>query len=298
DMKLSLRQLEIFAAIARTENVSRAAARLSLSQSAASSALVELERQFDCPLFDRIGKSLRLNGVGRTLLPKADALLAQAGAIENLLAGGSLPPLALGATLTIGNYLAPALLAAYTRQHPGAGITLQVANTAAIVARLLRFDCDLALIEGETQHPDLLVSPWQQDELVIFSAPDHPLAQLVAAGPAELAGQDWILREPGSGTRAGFDRQVARHLSEVRVRLELEHTEAIKQAVAAGMGLGCLSRHALSDALTAGRLRAIPTPALSLTRPFYLVRHRQRPDNAAIRHFLALCGGEADTAAS
>ena len=89
-MRLTLRQLEVFAAIARTDNVSRAAEALNMSQSAASSALVELERQFDCPLFDRIGKSLRLNSTGRGLLPQVEDLLAKAGEIEGFLAGGKL----------------------------------------------------------------------------------------------------------------------------------------------------------------------------------------------------------------
>lgn len=288
-MKLTLRQLEIFAAIAKTENVSRAAERLALSQSAASGALVELERQFDCPLFDRVGKTLHLNGMGRALLPRVEALLGQAGEIEGFLAGGQLGPLTLGATLTIGNYLAPGLLAAYARQQPGAEIHLIVANTEAIVARLRHFDCDLALIEGETRHPDLEVTPWQEDELVVFCAPDHPLAGKGPADPALLAQQAWVLREPGSGTRAWFDRRVAADLPALQVRLEMEHTEAIKQAVAAGIGISCLSRHALRDSLEQGRLVEIPTPRFDLKRPFYLVRHRQRQESAAARAFRMGC---------
>src|SRR5574343_619674 len=98
DMKLTLRQLEIFAAIAREQNVSRAAEQLAMSQSAASNALVELERQFDCPLFDRIGKSLHLNATGQGVLPMVDSLLGQAREVEAYLAGGQLAPLKVGAT--------------------------------------------------------------------------------------------------------------------------------------------------------------------------------------------------------
>ena len=181
-MKLSLRQLEIFVAIAREQNVSRAAEHLCMSQSAASNALVELERQFDCPLFDRIGKSLRLNSSGQGLLPLAGQLLDQAREIESYLGGGSLAPLTVGATLTIGNYLATLVIAEYMRQHPEAPVSLQVANTQSIVERLLRFDCDLGLIEGEVSHPDLRVEPWLEDELVVFCSPAHVLA---AAGRAD-----------------------------------------------------------------------------------------------------------------
>src|SRR5574343_119878 len=197
-MKFSLRQIEIFSAIAREQNVSRAAERLCMSQSAASNALVELERQFDCPLFDRIGKSLHLNATGRGLLPLADQLLDQARQIESYLGGGQLAPLTVGAPLTIGNYLGTLLIAEYMRQHPEAPVGLQVANTQTIAERLLRFECDIGLIEGEVSHPDLLVEPWLEDEMVVFCSPSHALARQGSVDTAALARQAWRVREPGS----------------------------------------------------------------------------------------------------
>src|SRR5574343_1832177 len=226
-MKFSLRQIEIFSAIAREQNVSRAAERLCMSQSAASNALVELERQFDCPLFDRMGKSLHLNASGRGLLPLAEQLLDQAREIESYLGGGGLAPLTVGAPLTIGNYLGTLLIAEYMRQHPQAPPGPQVANTQTIAERLLRFECDIGLIEGEVSHPDLLVESWLEDELVVFCAPGHPLAQGVAADAAAFAGQPWILREQGSGTRHQFNRSITSQLGRLTVRRELEHSEAI-----------------------------------------------------------------------
>ncbi|MBP8237959.1 MAG: LysR family transcriptional regulator, partial [Pseudomonas sp.] len=111
-MKFTLRQLEVFTAVASHENVSRAAEQLSLSQSATSTSLAELERQFDCQLFDRLGKRLLLNALGRQLLPQAVALLDRAREIEQLLHGHSgYGSLSVGATLTVGNYLATLLLA-------------------------------------------------------------------------------------------------------------------------------------------------------------------------------------------
>ncbi len=288
-MKLSLRQLEIFAAIAKTQNVSRAAERLAMSQSAASNALVELERLYDCPLFDRIGKSLHLNATGQGLLPLVEGVLAQARDIETYLSGGQLGPLSVGATLTIGNYLATLIIADYLRQHPEAPVALQVANTDAIVERLLRFDCDLGLIEGDVSHPDLLIEPWMEDELVVFCAPQHPLAQVAAADNAILASQDWILRERGSGTRGQFNRDIARHLPRLNVRLELEHTEAIKRAVESGLGISCLSRLALREAFRRGSLVEISTPQFDLRRHFFFARHRLRQPTAAARRLRELC---------
>lgn len=289
-MRITLRQLEIFAAIAKTENVSRAADRLAMSQSAASSALVELERMFDCPLFDRIGKSLHLNATGQGLLPSIEALLSQAMDIEAYLAGGKLGPLNIGATLTIGNYLATLLLAEYMHRHPDAVVQLHVANTDAVVERLLHFECDLGLIEGDVSHPELLVEPWLEDELVIFCAPQHALAEAGHADNETLARQSWILRERGSGTRSQFDRIVAASLGPLNLRLELEHTEAIKRAVESGLGISCLSRLSLREAFRRGSLVEVGTPQFDLRRRFHFARHRQRHVSASVRSFLSLCG--------
>ncbi|MBS1161773.1 MAG: transcriptional regulator, LysR family [Proteobacteria bacterium] len=289
DMRITLRQIEIFAAIAASENVSRAAAALAMSQSAASSALVELERQFDCPLFDRIGKSLRLNATGRGLLPQAEEMLARAADLESYLAGNILGPLAVGATLTIGNYLATLIVAEHLRRHPASKTRLQVANTDSIVARLLRFELDIGLIEGEASDPDLLLEPWLDDALVVFCAPQHPLAGRADSGMASLNRQSWIVREAGSGTRALFDRVIARALPDLHIQLELEHTEAIKRAVESGLGIGCLSRLALREAFRRGSLVEIKTPQFDLRRHFYFARHRLRHVSPATRSFLALC---------
>ncbi|MGE5471044.1 MAG: LysR family transcriptional regulator [Bacteroidota bacterium] len=288
-MRITLRQMEIFAAIAHSENVSRAAGALSMSQSAASSALVELERQFDCPLFDRIGKSLHLNATGRGLLPQAEEMLARTADIESYLAGKLLGPLAVGATLTIGNYLATLIVAEHLRRHPASKTRLQVANTQTIVDRLLRFELDIGLIEGEVHDPDLVLEPWLDDALVVFCAPRHALAGTGPGDSATLAGQPWIVREPGSGTRALFDRIIAQALPQLHIQLELEHTEAIKRAVESGVGIGCLSRLALREAFRRGSLVEIPTPQFDLSRRFYFARHRQRHVSPAASSFLALC---------
>jgi len=288
-MRLSLRQLEIFAAVARTENVSRAAERLAMSQSAASGALVELERQFERPLFDRIGKSLHLNAEGRGLLPLAEDILARAAEAEVFLAGGKPGPLAVAATLTIGNYLATLIIAEYMRRYPESPVSLHVANTDAVVDRLLRCACDFALIEGEVDHPEIAVESWMADELVVFCAPQHPLAAVGTADAGRLAGEPWILRERGSGTRSLFEREIGRRLARLDLRLELEHTEAIKRAVESGLGIGCLSRLSLREAFRRGSLVEIRTPQFDLRRHFYFAQRRQRYEGSALRNFRELC---------
>ena len=289
-MKYSLRQLEIFVAISRTESVSRAAEVLSLSQSAASTALSELERQFDLQLFDRVGKSLRINETGQQLLPRAVELIDRAKEIENLLQGhAGFGHMKIGATLTVGNYLATILVARFLQEHPESRIQLQVHNTSSIVQQIANHELDLGLIEGDCNHPDIEVQPWVADELVIFSAPSHPLAKQRKVPMEQLLQEQWILREKGSGTRATFDRAFHNHHSELKIRLELEHTEAIKRAVESGLGIGCISRLALKDAFRRGSLVPLSTPSLDLGRFFYFLWHKQKYQTTGIREFLNLC---------
>ncbi len=289
-MRFTLRQLEVFVAIARLESVSKAAESLRMSQSAASTSLAELERHHDSPLFDRIGKRLTLSALGHQLLPKAVALLDRAGEIDQLLQGRSgFGSLNLGATLTIGNYLATLLIGRFMQAHPECRVRLSVQNTSHVVQGVAQHSLDLGLIEGDCQHPDLEVQPWLDDELVVFCAPQHPLATQGTASLDELAREAWILREQGSGTRLTFDQGMRHHPQPLNIRLELEHTEAIKRAVESGLGIGCISRLALRDAFRRGSLVALETPELDLRRRFYFIWHKQKYQSSAMREFVELC---------
>jgi DNA-binding transcriptional LysR family regulator len=288
-MRYTLRQLEVFLAVAHFENITRAADSLAMSQSAASSALSGLEQQFAIQLFDRIGKRLQINELGRLLRPQAEALLERAGELQRELAGEqAVGQLAIGATLTIGNYLAVELIARFMEQHQGS-VSLHVANTAEIACKVANFDLDVGLIEGDLQHPELELIPWREDELVVFCAPQHPLAQREQLQDADLLGAEWILREPGSGTRQAFDRAMLGILPQLRVLLELQHTEAIKRAVEQQLGIACLSRIALEDAFDAGRLVPLAVPQRQFRRQLYLLLHRQKYRSAGIESWLALC---------
>ncbi|MEO5703170.1 MAG: LysR family transcriptional regulator [Gammaproteobacteria bacterium] len=289
-MKFSLRQLEVFVAVGRAESVSRAAEALPLSQSATSTALGELERQFNLQLFNRVGKTLRLNEMGQQLLPRAVELIDRAKEVEDLLNGHSgFGSLNIGATLTIGNYLATLIVANFLQQHPESQVKLQVHNTSTIVQQVGHFELDLGLIEGDCHHPDIEVQPWLEDELVVFSSLAHPLAKEPEVGFEQLLAEPWILREKGSGTRETFDRAFQNHHAKLNIRLELEHTEAIKRAVESGLGIGCISRLALKDAFRRGSLIPLNTPGLNLSRHFYFLWHKQKYQSVGMREFLALC---------
>ncbi len=289
-MRYSLRQLEVFAAIGQAGTVSEAAERLSMSQSAASTSLSELERQFDCQLFDRNGKRLRLNETGRLLLPKARELLDRAGEVEAILAGGTVfGSLQVGATLTIGNYLGTLLLGEFMDRHPGSRVTLEVDNTSRIAERVKDFELDLGLIEGECDDAELEMTDWVADELAVFCAPDHPLAKRRQVTIERVLQEWWIVREPGSGTRQTLDRAMKRWQPQWKIRLELEHTEAIMHAVQAGLGLGCVSRLALKESFRRGSLVELKLKEIDLSRKFHFLLHRQKYRTPGIDAFLRLC---------
>ena len=290
-MKYSFRQLEVFLAAAHFQNITRAAESLAMSQSAASSALKELENQFDIQLFDRVGKRLQLNELGRLYRPKVEAVLAQANELEQAFSKHTeVGALKVGATLTIGNYLAVGVMAQYmnTPTHPR--VSLEVANTSTIARRVRDFELDIGLIEGELQSSELDVLPWRGDELVVFCSPTHPLAQKTSLTDEDLRTATWIMREQGSGTRQSFERGMHGLLPDLNVLLELEHTEAIKRAVEADLGIGCLSAVVLADAFKRGSLVPLTVPEhRQFDRQFYFILHKQKYRSAGIDAWIELC---------
>lgn len=290
-MHYTLRQLQVFLAVAHFENVTKAADNLSMSQSACSGALKDLETQYDIQLFDRVGKRLQTNELGRLLRPKAEALLAMAQELEHdLRRHKDVGQIKLGATLTIGNYLAVQLITEFMQSTAGAAVSLEVANTQSIAEKLLNFDIDIGMIEGEYHHPDLDIIPWQEDELVCFCAPGHPLAGHEQLSDNDLASARWILREPGSGTRQAFERALRGLLPNLQILLELQHTEAIKRAVESQLGISCLSRISVKDAFARGSLVELKVPQRDFHRMFYAVLHRHKYRSAGILKWLELCG--------
>jgi DNA-binding transcriptional LysR family regulator len=292
-MHFTLRHIEVFLATAWHENVSQAAESLSMSQSAASAALKEFEQRFDMQLFDRVGKRLQLNDFGKSLRPRAEALLSQAREFEQLLLHqGEAGEIKVGATLTIGNYLAVPIMAEYMNRYPGAKVKLIVENTSSITQKVRNFELDIGLIEGELQDDALTVIPWRDDELSLFCAPTHPLAGRPTLTDEDLISADWILREAGSGTRQGFNRAVYGLLPQLRIRLQLQHTEAIKRAVEAGLGIGCLSKITLQEAFRRGSLLPLYAPHRDWMRRFYFILHKQKYRSAGINNWINLCQEE------
>ena len=285
--------MEVFLAVANCENMTKASEQLSMSQSAASSALKELEQQHDIQLFDRIGKRLRLNEHGERVRQEAIALMAQAQVFERAMTSAeSLGNLHVGATLTIGNYLAVDMVAKFMQAHPESHVDLTVSNTEHVLGQLLNYEVDIALVEGELNHADVDVNPWFDDQLCIVCSPKHSLVEASkqrTINDADLIAASWISRETGSGTRQGFERAMHGIMSNLFILLELEHTEAIKRAVRSNLGLACLSEIAVEDEVREGKLYKLPVIGRDLTRGFYWITHKKRANTAVLTRFIDEC---------
>lgn len=267
-MALTLRKLEIFVKVTESGHITRAGEALSLSQSAVSMAIAELESIAGGPLFKREGRKIMLNERGRMLLPEAREILQRAQNIENLLQESAtelIGVLHVGASTSIGNYLLPSLIAEFSRRYPRVRVQLVVGNTEQVEKDVERGQLDLGLVEGPCHSQALTSLPWRDDELVVIAGREHPWAKKGKVPAAMLAEGDWIMREKGSGTREVFEAAMANQVAAFNTLLELGHTEAIKKAVEAGLGVSCLSRLAVQRELDHGWLLAIDTP-LKLNR--------------------------------
>ncbi len=286
-MRLTLRQLEVLVEIAHSRSATAAAEQLHMSQSAASAALAELESQLGERLFDRVGKRLVLNDAGRLLLPRAMAVLDQTRDIEHLFRDQA-SELHIGASTTVGGAIFPDILAAFSAAHPTVRVHLQVGNTQAIADAVAQFEVDLGLVEGSVHRDELELLPWIEDHMVVVCGAGCPHA----GGPVPLqtlASARWLLREPGSGTRETVERLLLDHLHSFADTVVLGSNEAIRAAAIAGLGLACISRRLVSDALADGRLVALQSELPDLTRRLYLVRHQKKVFSRALEHFFEFC---------
>lgn len=289
-INVSPRQLQVFVGTVDAGSLRAAAARLHLTQPAASMALAEMERLLGAPVFDRERGRLRLNARGRELMPLARELLERHADFGRRAAmdGGRLSgELRIGTSNTVGNYRVGELLGPFVRAQPGVSIRLQVDNTTAIARALLRHELDVGCVEGPAVDPALEALPWREDRLLLCAPAGHPLAGRTALRPADLAGTAWVLREPGSATRALSELVLARLPAPVGI-LELSQSEAIRQAVAAGLGVALLPEVAVDEAIAAGRLAHLEVPVLEplLTRRMSLLLPRGRYRGAALEAFV------------
>lgn len=289
-MALNLHHLRLFAAVVDHGGFTRAARALRLSQPAISKSLNELERQLHVSLLDRTGKSVVLTEAGRALHARASELFGVERVAERELRelrGLKRGILRVGASTTIATYLLPAYLGRFHLRHPGVRIRTTSANTRSVVRALLEFRIDVALVEGPVTHPRIDVIPWLDDELVVIAHPSHRLIRQRVDVTA-LADQQFLVREPGSGTREVSERALAIHGVRLRNTMRVGGTEAIKQAVAAGLGLAIVSRAAAADQLALNKISVLAVDGLVIRRTLTQLELRDRSLGVAARELKEL----------
>src|SRR6516225_9137545 len=288
---MNLNHLAIFHAVAETGSMTLGAERLDISQPAVSKQVQDLEHAMGVHLFDRIGRRVYLSRAGEVLADYARRLFALAREAEEAMAdvrAAGRGKLVIGASTTIGTYLLPGVLAEFRRRHPRVELLVQIENTEQVHRRLAGHELDLGLTEGPVEEGELDAEVFLQDALVMIAAPGHRLAGRPRVPLSAVSKEPFILREPGSGTRAVEERALARLKLPVREVMALGSTEAIKRVVAEGVGLAVVSRLAVDAECAAGTLAVLPVAGLRLARPLHLVRRRGRRDGPALQAFCTI----------
>jgi len=292
-MPITFRQLEIFIAVAETQQVTRASKKLFLTQSAVSMALGELENQLGAPLFDRRGRSLLLNDRGRYLLPMAKDITFQVWNIESMLnekrelVAGSLEIIA---SSTIGNYVLPYLIGTFMRLHPETRINMLVANTKQAEKLVCQGVMDLGFVEGSISNDMVKAVPWFEDQLVVIFCPSHPLAKKERFEvPDDLQETVWVMREEGSGTAEIFKNKLGKHVVLLEVVTKMGHTEAIKKAVESGIGAACLSELTICREIGQGWLKSLTIEGIDMHRQLRIIQHRDKVTTRLMDEFLSFC---------
>jgi len=289
---MTLEQLRIFVAVAEREHVTRAAMYLNLTQSATSAAIAALEARYAIKLFNRIGRRIELTQAGRLFLVEARAVLARAATAETVLddiAGLKRGSLRLAASQTVGNYWLPPLMHRYRASYPGIALALTIGNTETVADTVREGIADLGFVEGPVDDQALSVTPVAEDEMVLVASPALSRPNRSALSKADLKSMRWVFREPGSATRALFEKAMAKaglRVSDINMVLELPSNEAVRAAVEDGAGAAVLSKLVVAASIEAGSL--IDLNFALPKRQFFALRHRDRSITQAERELFTL----------
>ena len=275
---LNFHQLRIFYTVASAGSFSKASEELFISQPAVSVQVKSLEEFFGIPLIDRSGRALRLTDAGRVVFDHAQRLFntseAMVAAVEEL-KGLQAGRLTIASSTTPGDYLLPELIGQFKGHYPQVEVALHITNTPGIVRRLLQHETDLGFVGDPLDHDELKVLPFRRDEIVVFARPSHRLARAARVRPEDIHGEEFVLREMGSATRKWAEEGLRGVGASYKVVMELGSNEAVKRAVAAGLGLGMLSRYALDMEVASGALCILNIHGLRSHRWLYLAHNRR-----------------------
>ena len=288
----TLRQMRVFAAAARHRSFGKAAEELHLTPPAVSMQIRELEEQAGLPLFDRTSRQVALTVTGEYLLVYAKKILATLKDAEDAIArfrGLETGRVSIGMVST-AKYFVPRLLAQFRKEHPAIEVKLAVGgNREQLVALLQANDVDLAIMGRPPRELATRAEPFAVHPHAIVTAPDHPLTRIGHAPASLLNNYEFIIREPGSGTRVAMEKYFADHRLQPRVAMEMTSNETIKQAVMAGMGVSFLSLHTIGLERNAGLLTVPDIEGLPVLKRWYVVNNLSKtlsPAAEAFRYFI------------
>lgn len=281
-MPLNLHLLRLFATVARAGSFSKAADILLLSQPAISKGVRDFELQLGCRLLDRTPRGVRPTREGLALMQHAETLFAaeraaeeELRALRNLDSGS----LRIGTSTTIATYFIPDYLGAFHAQYPGIDLQLTSANTREVARLMLAHEIEIGLVEGPVEEEGLISEPWRTDVMELIVGPDHPFARArEPIDPALIADEILIVREPGSGSREVIAKALSARKIDPTRTLEVGSTEAIKQVVAAGLGVSIVSGAAVKDQVELKRLRTVATRNLKIERTLWKLKTPGRLD--------------------
>ncbi|MBE3562235.1 MAG: LysR family transcriptional regulator [Hydrogenibacillus schlegelii] len=277
---LNLRRLNIFRTVVRHMNFSRAAEELYLSQPAVSQHIRQLEEYFGVKLFEQAGKQLVLTEAGAYLKDAADRLFRQLEEVQQTIKDirtNRVGTLTITADTSAGAYVVPPFLGLFHREHPQVALKLEVANRSAVLQRLFRAETDLAVMGYPKQSPYLEAEPFLDNRLVVIAPADHPLAGERNIPLRRLEKEPFLLRERGSGTRSTTERFFQENGVFPNVRMELGSIAAIKEAVAAGIGISVVSEVAIRLERRVGLIAVLDVEGFPIVRQWYVVHPAQQP---------------------
>ena len=291
----TLRQLEVFEAIARLGSFTRAAEELFLTQPTVSMQIKKLADAVGLPLFEQLGKKIYLTEAGHELYHYSRVIaqqLSEAEVVFSELKGLKRGKLKISVAST-ANYFAPQLLATFSQRFPTVTVSLNVTNRQALLQQLAHNEMDMAIMGQPPEALHLVAESFMENPLVVIAPVNHLLARKKAIPVQRLAQETFLVREEGSGTRMAMERFFAEHRVQLNAGMEMSSTEAIKQAVQAGLGLGVVSLHTVELELEARRLKVLAVQEFPIQRHWYVVQRKDKRLSTVAQAFKAFLLTEA-----
>lgn len=274
---MTIRHLKVFIAVAETGKMSAAAEKLYLSQPSVSQAIRELESHYQVLLFERLSKKLFITEAGKRLYSYAKPVVTQFDLIEeNMAQEARIQQLRIGGTITVGSSLLPYFIRDLKEACPETLLYSYVNNTRIIEKKILDMELDVAIVEGRIRHPDLVSTPLVHDMLVLACSSHHPFAGKSCLQVQKLAGQDFVMRESGSGTRELFEDFLRRHRLSIRTAFEESSPDAIRNAIKINNCLGVISIRLLEEDIRQKNIYVFTSPHREWNRLFSFVYHKDK----------------------